>query len=139
MSVFYAECAGMYVERGCSRAFTRAAKSKPEAREKIILDGCRKAYCPMLPGSGGLEACRSDFVVDGASVLRAWTPLHGAILEYDTGAYEPQVQMIFLMFYTLVRPEPVPAPSVSVVPSASAAPVPSASGGLAPSASAATP
>lgn len=129
MKTYYGECAGIYNEQGCRQAYEAASAAEPSAQMKTVLEGCRAAYCPKFP-TQGLEACKPDFKADGVNILRAWPPLHEAILERDARAYAPRVSRAMLVFYSRV----VQRMGGAAVPAASGDAAAPADGGAAPSA-----
>jgi hypothetical protein len=96
-----------------------------------VLEGCRAAYCPSFPNQE-LEACKPDFKPAGANILRAWPPLHEAILERDARGYAPRVSRAMLVFYSRVMQRMGGA--AVPVGSAGAAAAPAAADGGAPTA-----
>ena len=101
MKTYYGECAGIYSEHGCRQAYQAAADAEPAEQMTKVIEGCRAAYCPSFPNQE-LEACKPDFKPAGANVLKAWPPLHEAILERDARGYAPRVSRAMLVFYSRV-------------------------------------
>lgn len=102
MKTYYGECAGIYQEQGCRQAYQAAADLDPSQQMSKVLDGCRAAYCPNFANQD-LEACKADFKPSSpAVVMKAWPPLHEAILERDVRGYAPRVSRAMLVFYSRV-------------------------------------
>jgi hypothetical protein len=102
MKTYYGECAGIYSEQGCRQAYQAAADAEPAEQMTKVIEGCRAAYCPSFPNQE-LEACKPDFkAAGGANALKAWPPLHEAILERDARGYAPRVSRAMLVFYSRV-------------------------------------
>jgi hypothetical protein len=101
MKTYYGECAGIYSEQGCRQGYQAAAEAEPSEQMSKVLEGCRAAYCPKFPNQE-LEACKPDFKPEGLNIMRAWPPLHEAILERDARAYAPRVSRAMLVFYSRV-------------------------------------
>lgn len=102
MKTYYGECAGIYSEEGCRKAYQAAADAEPAEQMTKVIEGCRAAYCPSFANQE-LEACKPDFkATGGANALKAWPPLHEAILERDARGYAPRVSRAMLVFYSRV-------------------------------------
>ena len=79
---YHESCADLYVEKGCRDAFFQAGSVRRDRRDKLILNACRKDYCPLLTDER-LEACQPGFDGSSASIARALAPLDDAIVAYD--------------------------------------------------------
>ncbi|HEY6560789.1 MAG TPA: hypothetical protein VI072_26105 [Polyangiaceae bacterium] len=102
MKTYYGECAGIYTEQGCRQAYQDAANLDPSQQMAKVLEGCRAAYCPSFANQE-FEACKPDFKpASPAVIMKAWPPLHEAILERDLRAYAPRVSRAMLVFYSRV-------------------------------------
>ena len=101
MKTYYGECADIYSEAGCRQAYEAASTAEPSEQMSKVLEGCRAAYCPGFPNKE-LEACKPDFKPAGVNILRAWPPLHEAILERDARGHAPRVSRAMLVFYSRV-------------------------------------
>jgi hypothetical protein len=102
MKTYYGECAGIYTEQGCRQAYKDAASLDPSQQMAKVLEGCRAAYCPSFPNQD-FEACKPDFKPTSlTAIMKAWPPLHEAILERDVRGYAPRVSRAMLVFYSRV-------------------------------------
>jgi hypothetical protein len=128
LRTYYRECAGIYSEPACKKAFTIAADLEPAQQMSKVIQDCRGAYCPHFQGRG-LEACEPNFDMTPVSIVKAWPPLHDAILAADAKGYAPRLSRAMLVFYSRIiqRAGGIPgAPTGSPPASALPAPAPSA-------------
>jgi hypothetical protein len=102
MRLYHEECADLYVQPGCRQAFLTAASAPQTEQVTLVADGCRRAYCPVLPSASGLEICKPGFGVTLESAQRAWPPLQEAILAYDGKGLAPRVTRFTVAFYSHV-------------------------------------
>jgi hypothetical protein len=115
--MYYAACKDIYAERGCSAAFEAASKAEADRASLITMEGCRKAYCPILD-SASLEMCAKTFKMTPENILRDWPPLHEAIIEHDAKDLTPRIQRAQLRFYARTMQ---PWPKAGEAPAADAA------------------
>ena len=101
MRAYYRECAGVYAQPTCKRAFTSAADlSVSEQMPKVVRD-CRTAYCPLFQ-TRVLEICQPDWQLTRVNIRRSWPALHDAILSRDAGPYAARLRQAMLMFYARI-------------------------------------
>jgi hypothetical protein len=134
MRIYYTECSTIHAELGCRQAFLSAAQAKPEDQIKVIAEGCKAAYCPIL-GSEGLELCKPGVSLTPEVLQATWPPFHNAVVAYDTGRFAPRVQKALLIVYAHAMK--LAAKTGGKAPADAAAPAASASGDAAVAASAA--
>jgi hypothetical protein len=142
LKMYYRECAGIYTEPACKQAFTAAAELEPSQQMPKIMQDCKTAYCPLFQGRN-LEACQPNFEITPMSTVKAWPPLHDAILARDAKGFAPRISRSMLVFYSRVtqrmgQPAGTPGSPLagSAPPPSGSAPAASASAPAAPSASA---
>jgi len=111
MRIYYTECAGIHAEPACRKAFHAAASAPVDRALVVASDGCRKAYCPILE-SASLEICKKDFQATPETLLKAWPPLHQAIIAHDMKSMAPRVTVFLLRFYVRSK-QPWPVSSVT--------------------------
>lgn len=123
MRIYYTECSTIHAELGCRQAFLTAAQAKTDDQIKIIAQGCKAAYCPIL-GSEGLELCKPGISLTPEVLHAMWPAFHNAVVAYDTGRFAPRVQKALLMVYAhamkLVAKPDEKAPGDAAAPAASA-------------------
>ena len=79
-------CADVYAVAACRQAHLRAADeaTDPSQRVRIYTDGCRAAYCPLLPEPRP-AMCTASAELDLAALGPAWSELQRAIVFHDHG------------------------------------------------------
>jgi hypothetical protein len=100
--VYHESCAAVFAERACSDAFYKAGRARLERQDAITLEGCRKAYCPLLAPSP-LEACSPGFAVTPDNATRAWEPLELAIIRYDARGYAYRLEQTLVGVYAVLH------------------------------------
>jgi hypothetical protein len=101
MRAYYRECAGVYAQPACKRAFVNAASSKVSEQMSNVVTECRAAYCPLFR-TRALEICQSTWRLTRVNIRRSWPALHDAILTHDAGVYAPRVRQAMLVFYARI-------------------------------------
>ncbi|MBM4361278.1 MAG: hypothetical protein FJ104_01265, partial [Deltaproteobacteria bacterium] len=101
-ATYYRECSAIYVEPLCREAFVSAAGVAEGEALPLIAEGCRKAYCPLVPpGTSGL--CSGGALPTGADLLREWPRLNEAIVAHDSGPHAARVTRALLVGYAALR------------------------------------
>jgi hypothetical protein len=100
--IYHESCASVFAEPACSDAFFKAGRARVERQDAIALEGCRKAYCPLL-ASSSLEACTPGFEVTSENATRAWEPLQLAIMRYDARGYSYRLEQTLVGVYAAVH------------------------------------
>jgi len=80
-------CAQLYSQQGCRDAWRHATKAKGYARTRLVVAGCRIAYCPRL-AEPKPALCGEDFAAyfSVAQFRSAWPDFQAAVFEHDLGA-----------------------------------------------------
>jgi hypothetical protein len=143
-NTYYSGCAEMFSAEACKSAWKTAATAPYADQLGIVVNGCRKAYCPDMTAFS-LAICRDDFDGTEKSMSRDWPPLFDAIVSREAQYSAADLQPFFLALYvklsTLASAEKPPekAPEPPKPAAADAGAHPAAPSSAAPAASAAKP
>jgi hypothetical protein len=98
LRAYYEECASVYFESACRRAFENAATSEPARQLSIVTLACRDAYCRWIPGVGP-KACSSEFVPTASAIDQAWPELNSAMLHLDAKGHARELSAAMERLY----------------------------------------